>query len=130
MSINGGALTYAMCNRDHYAFAFVAAAIMAATLVSLKMISTGNTLAAAGRAVPAYFFFGDTRTMSRRLGAGGGGAGGADAFTTMSGAAPDDVDYIHIHEDFVDRAAAAASETIETVFDQFVVPAVYRYGAI
>jgi hypothetical protein len=124
MTGNGGALTYAACNRNHYAFAFVAAAIMAATLMSLKMISTGNTLAAADRAVPAYFFFGDTRTMSRRLGAGG------DGFTTMSGEAPDETDYIHIHEDFVDRAAAAASRTIESVFDQFVVPAVYRYGAI
>ena len=114
-------ISFAKCNQHHIAFATAAFIIMTMTIITLKMISTAHIFAERKQAVPAYFFFGDARTMSTHVRA----------------------IYHEIHEKFTTMTPVVPSPVaptppfhktimkyIERIFDQVIVPVVYKYGAM
>ena len=122
-------ISFAKCNQQHIEFATAAFIIMTITIITLKMISTAHIFAERKQAIPAYFFFGDARTMSTHVRAiyhdiHTPHTQGNEHFTAMTPAVSTPI------------AAAptpfhsAISKYIERIFDQVIVPFVYKYGAM
>lgn len=119
-------INFTKCNINHIAFAIAAFIIMTITILLLKMIATANMFSALKIATPAYYFFGDARTMNRYV------SSFKETFTTER-------DYTPIADPAIppaDPAIPPATSSpplmkyMDLLYDQFIVPVVYKYGAM